>query len=67
MELDDFNRLEEKIRDLVNTLKLLKSENNNLNEQLEQLKKESSLKNDERLEIRKKVTTLIELIDAVEK
>ncbi len=67
MELGEFNRLEEKIRDLVNTLKLLKNENNNLKQQLEQLKKESSVKNDERLEIKKKVTTLIELIDSIEK
>jgi len=67
MELDELNQLEEKVRNLVNTLKLLKNENKNLQLQLEQLKKESSGKNEERLEIKKKVTTLIELIDSIEK
>jgi FtsZ-binding cell division protein ZapB len=67
MELDELNQLEEKVRNLVNTLKLLKNENKNLQLQLEQLKKQSSGKNEERLEIKKKVTTLIELIDSIEK
>ena len=67
MELDELNQLEKKIRNLVNTLKLLKDENKNLQLQLEQLKKESSGNNEERLEIKKKVTTLLELIDSIEK
>ncbi|UCH92914.1 MAG: hypothetical protein JSV88_21835 [Candidatus Aminicenantes bacterium] len=67
MELEELNRLEEKVKYLVDTLKRLKKENENLKLQLEQSKKESSLKNEERLEIKKKVTTLIELIDSIEK
>lgn len=67
MELEELNRLEQKVKYLVDTLKRLKKENENLKLQLEQSKKESSLKNEERLEIKKKVTTLIELIDSIEK
>ena len=66
MELDEFNKLEEKVKYLVENLKHLKVENENLKEELTKLKKESSLKNEERSEIRKKVTTLIQLIDSLE-
>ena len=67
MELEELNRLEEKVKNLVDSLKHLKEENENLKMQLAQLKKESSLKNEERLEIKNKVTTLIALIDSIEK
>ncbi len=66
MELDEFNKLEEKVIYLVENLKHLKAENENLKEELGKLKKESSLKNEERSEIKKKVTTLIQLIDSLE-
>lgn len=67
MELEELTKLEEKVKNLVDSLKHLKEENENLKVQLEQLKNESSLKNEERVEIKKKVTTLIALIDSIEK
>ena len=67
MELEELNKLEEKVKTLVDRSKQLKVENENLKMQLEQLKKDSSVKNEERQEIKKKVTTLIALIDSLEK
>lgn len=67
MELDELNKLEEKVRHLVNNLVQLKSENEKLKVELVQSQKESSLKNEERLEIKKKVSALIDIIDAIEK
>ncbi|MFC2141018.1 hypothetical protein ACFLQP_01835 [Acidobacteriota bacterium] len=67
MELEELNKLEEKVKTLVDRSKQLKVENENLKMQLEQLKKDSSVKNEERLEIKKKVTTLIAMIDSLEK
>jgi FtsZ-binding cell division protein ZapB len=67
MELEELNKLEEKVKNLVDNSKRLKEENENLKMQLQQLKKDSSVKNEERLEIKKKVTTLIALIDSIEK
>jgi FtsZ-binding cell division protein ZapB len=67
MELEELNKLEEKVINLVDNSKRLKEENENLKMQMQQLKKDSSVKNEERLEIKKKVTTLIALIDSIEK
>lgn len=67
MELEELNKLEEKVKSLVDRSKRLKEENENLKMQLQQLKKDSTIKNEERLEIKKKVTTLIALIDSFEK
>ncbi len=65
MELDELSKLEEKVRSLVDNLKRLKDENEKLKLELDRLAKESSFNNDERNKIRKKVTTLIELIDSI--
>jgi len=67
MELEELNKLEEKVKNLVERSKLLKEENENLKIQIQQLKKDSTVKNEERSEIKKKVTTLIALIDSLEK
>lgn len=67
MELNDLNQLEEKVKTLVLNLKLVKDENKNLQRDLELLKSQSSVNSQERLEIKKKVETLIELIDSIEK
>jgi cell division protein FtsB len=67
MELDDFLKLEEKIKGLVKNLKQLKEENRKLKSEIEKLLEESSLNNSERTEIKKKVAALIELIDSLEK
>lgn len=66
MELDELNQLEEKVKNLVDDLKRLKGENEHLKRELQQMKKESTGKNQERIEIKKRVTTLIELIDSLE-
>jgi FtsZ-binding cell division protein ZapB len=67
MELEELNKLEEKVKNLVDRSKHLKEENENLKMQIQQLKKDSTVKNEERSEIKKKVTTLIALIDSLEK
>ena len=67
MELEELNKLEDKVKTLVDRSKQLKEENENLKMQLQQLKKDSTIKNEERQEIKKKVTTLIALIDSLEK
>ena len=67
MELEELNKLEEKVKNLVDRSKHLKEENENLKMQIQQFKKDSTVKNEERSEIKKKVTTLIALIDSLEK
>jgi hypothetical protein len=66
MELEDLNKLEEKVRNLVNSLKTAKEENQKLKAVLESQKKESASSNQERLKIKKKVENLIQLIDSIE-
>ena len=66
MDIDEFNKLEEKVSNLVNSLKLLKNENKKMKHELAELKKGASQLDTERDEIRKKVTSLIELIDSIE-
>ncbi len=67
MEFNDLNQLEEKVKNLVVNLKLVRDENKSLQKELELLKTQYSSNNQERLEIKKKVETLIELIDSIEK
>ena len=67
MEIEEFNKLEEKINNMVTNLKSIKDENKILKLKIEELKKESSLKNRERTEIKRKITTLIDLIESIEK
>jgi len=67
MELNELTKLEEKVKNLVDNLQHLKEENQQLKLELEKSHKETSLKDEERQEIRKKVTTLIQLIESIEK
>jgi len=66
MELDEFNKLEEKVKNLVSSLKQLKNENQKLKTELDQLLKDSSTQNVERAEIKKKVAVLLDLIDSLD-
>ncbi len=66
MELEEFSKLEEKVNNLVNAIKLLRDENKILKLTIEKTKKESSHINSERSEIKKKITSLISLIDSVD-
>jgi septation ring formation regulator EzrA len=67
MQLDDLNQLEEKVRSLVNHLKIVKDENIRLQSEIDSLKKVSTVNDEERQQVKKKVETLIELIDSIEK
>ena len=66
MEIEGFGKLEEKINNLVKAIKLLKDENKRLKLTIEQTKEESSHINSERSEIKKKISSLIDLIESVE-
>ncbi len=66
MEIEGFGKLEEKINNLVKAIKLLKDENKRLKLTIEKTKEESSHINSERSEIKKKISSLIDLIDSVE-
>ncbi|MCP5105972.1 MAG: hypothetical protein GY950_21475 [bacterium] len=67
MDIEELNKLEEKVNNMVNQLKLLKDENKKLKSDIAKFSKESSVNTEERNRIKKKVTTLIELIDSIEK
>jgi len=66
MEIEGFGKLEEKINNLVKAIKLLKDENKRLKLTIEQTKEESSHISSERSEIKKKISSLIDLIESVE-
>lgn len=66
MNIEELDKLEGKVNDMVNKLKLLKDENKKLNTEIEDLKKETTLNSDERNQVKRKVAALIELIDSLE-
>jgi len=66
MNIEELDKLEGKVNDMVNKLKLLKDENKKLTTEIEDLKKETTLNSDERNQVKRKVTALIELIDSLE-
>lgn len=65
MDMDSLNKLEEKVRSLVQTLGLLKKENEDLKISLEEIKKEQKLSGSEKEGIKKRVSKLIDLIDSI--
>jgi regulator of replication initiation timing len=67
MNIDDLNKLEEKVNHMVNQLKGLKEENKKLRSKIEELKKETTLNSEERTQIEQKVVALIDLIDSIER
>jgi len=66
MDIEEFNKLEEKVNNLVNSLKLLKNENKKMKLELTEFKKGASQLDTERDEIKQKITSLIELIDSID-
>jgi FtsZ-binding cell division protein ZapB len=66
MSLKDFDKLEEKISRLVNGLKTLKDENQKMKKELQTIKQNSSQRDGEKNEIKKKIAALIELVDSIE-
>lgn len=67
MDIEHMDKLEEKVRHLVNSLKQAKEENQKLQAQVETLKKQSSSSDQERVQIKSKVEKLIQLIDSIDK
>ena len=66
MNIEDLDKLEDKVKSLVNNLEILKNENSALKEKLKSLRSESSVNNTEKDQIRKKVKSLIKLIESIE-
>jgi FtsZ-binding cell division protein ZapB len=66
MSLKDFDKLEEKIGRMVNGLKALREENQKLKKELQAIRQDSSQRDGEKNEIKKKITALIELVDSIE-
>jgi FtsZ-binding cell division protein ZapB len=66
MSLKDFDKLEEKISRLVHNLKTLKDENQKMKKELQTIKQDSSQRDGEKNEIKKKIAALIELVDSIE-
>jgi FtsZ-binding cell division protein ZapB len=66
MSLKDFDKLEEKISKMVNGLKTLRDENQKLKKELQAIRQDSSQRDGEKNEIKKKIAALIELVDSIE-
>jgi len=66
MDIEDLNKLEDKVKGLVINLETLKNENKALKEKLKELRSESSVNNTEKDQIKKKVKSLIKLIESIE-
>jgi len=66
MSLKEFDKLAEKIGGLVQNMRLLKEENQRLQKELQEMERTMSSKDGERNEIKKKISTLLELVDSIE-
>ncbi len=66
MDIEEFNKLEEKVRNLVGVLKHLKDENKKLKIEMSDYKKGASELDKELNEVKLKVKSLIELIESIE-
>lgn len=65
MSMKEFDKLEEKIVALVKSLKSLKEENVKLRKELSGFQDNLSQKDVERSEIKKKITSLLSLVDSI--
>ena len=65
MSFKEFDKLEEKITRLISGLKALREENQKLKKELQEVKRDSSQREGEKSEIRKKIASLIELVDSI--
>jgi septal ring factor EnvC (AmiA/AmiB activator) len=61
----EFDKLEEKINRLINAMKALREENQKLKKELQEIKHDSSQREGEKGEIRKKIASLIDLVDSL--
>ena len=65
MSIKEFDKLEEKITRLIAGMKALKDENQKLKKELQEIKHDSSQRDSEKSEIRKKIASLIDLVDSI--
>jgi len=65
MSFKEFDKLEEKINRLIAGLKALRDENQKLKKELQGFKQDSSQRDGEKSEIRKKIASLIDLVDSI--
>jgi len=65
MSFKEFDKLEEKINRLIAALKTLREENQKLKKELQEIKHDSSQRDSEKSEIRKKIASLIDLVDSI--
>jgi FtsZ-binding cell division protein ZapB len=65
MSFKEFDKLEEKINRLIAGLKVLRDENQKLKKELQEIKHDYSQRDSEKSEIRKKIASLIDLVDSI--
>jgi FtsZ-binding cell division protein ZapB len=65
MSFKEFDKLEEKINRLIAGMKALRDENQKLKKELQEIKHDSSQREGEKGEIRKKIASLIDLVDSI--
>jgi regulator of replication initiation timing len=65
MGFKEFDKLEEKINRLITGMKALRDENQKLKKELQEIKHDSSQRDNEKSEIRKKIASLIDLVDSI--
>ena len=65
MSFKEFDKLEEKITRLITGMKALRDENQKLKKELQEIKHDSSQRDSEKSEIRKKIASLIDLVDSL--
>jgi FtsZ-binding cell division protein ZapB len=65
MGFKEFDKLEEKINRLIAGLKVLRDENQKLKKELQEIKHDYSQRDSEKSEIRKKIASLIDLVDSI--
>jgi regulator of replication initiation timing len=63
--LKEFDQLEEKINRLIAGMRALRDENQKLKKELQESKHDSSQREGEKGEIRKKIASLIDLVDSL--
>jgi regulator of replication initiation timing len=61
----EFDKLEEKINRLITGMRALRDENQKLKKELQESKHDSSQRDSEKSEVRKKIASLIDLVDSL--
>ena len=66
MDINEFGKLENKIKNIVSNYMQLKEENQKLKQELESIKRNKAENDKERNEIKEKIKSLIDIIDSIE-